>query len=258
MPRLFGSAINKMFPVFNGMAIWAQDFQVIKPIVSSISIFVMNAKNFWMLIISASLTFCYPSSSFKSPADILCFSGNLKYTSLSKSMADMTTKLCFVISLIYIKFLAALLTYNRFRARIIACFFSAWFRAILCYHIFIAFIRKFLSALSASSCSLFVVLSEISKSITSMGAKFCIFASAFRNIKRFFTMQAYDFFSIINIAIRTIATFYRAISRCTIAIDNFRTASWTYFIHAISITLQYLSVKRKGEVYRATSRPHFI
>ncbi len=257
MPKLFGSAVDKMFPVFNGMAIWAQDFQVIKSIVSSISIFVMNAKNFWMLIISASLTFCYPSSPYKCSANTIKFLDS-EYLSLGNIMASMTTKLCFIISSIYIKFLSALLAYNRYRARIISCFFSAWFRAILCYHIFIAFIRKFLSALSASSCSLFVVLSEISKSITSMGAKFCIFASAFRNIKRFFTMQAYDFFSIINIAIRTIATFYRAISRCTIAIDNFRTASWTYFIHAISITLQYLSVKRKGEVYRATSRPHFI
>ena len=252
MPRLFGSAINKMFPVFNGMAIWAQDFQVIKSIVSSISIFMMNTKYLFMLIISASLTLYYPSSPFKSPADILCFSGNFKNTSLSKSMADMTTKLCFVIPLIYIKFLATLLTYNRFRARIIACLFPTWLRTILRYHIFIAFVCKFFSALNASSCPLFAILPKISKSLTSIGAKLYDFTSPLSNIKSFFAIQTYNFFRLASLMTKAITTFYRAILLSIINSLKIAITIKTYFIHSLSITQQYLSVKRKGEVYRAT------
>ena len=215
MPRLFGSAINKMFPVFNGMAIWAQDFQVIKPIVSSISIFVMNAKNFWMLVISASLTLYYPSSPYKCSANTIKLLDS-EYLSLGNIMADMTTKLCFVIPLIYIKFLATLLTYNRYRARIISCFSLAWARAIFLYHILIAFVYKSLPALSASSCSLLIVLPKISKSFTSIGAKLCGFTSPLRNIKRLFAMLAYN------------------------------------LIHNLSISQQYLPVKKKGELYYAS------
>lgn len=216
MPRLFGSAINKMFPVFKRMAIWAQDFQVIKSIILSISIFVMNTKYLFMFIISASFTSCYPSSSYKSSANIFRFFGNFKYISLGKIVANMATKLCLIVSLIYVKFLSALLAYNRYRARIISCFSSTGARAIFFNHILIAFVCKFFSAFSASPCSLFVVLSKISKCITFMRAKFCDFTSPLRNIKRLFTMQAYN------------------------------------FIHNLSISQQYLPVKNKKELSYAS------
>lgn len=54
---LFNKSMRDVPLVFNGMAIWTKNLQVIYIIIFSVSIFMMNSKNFFNFAKSASLTF---------------------------------------------------------------------------------------------------------------------------------------------------------------------------------------------------------
>ena len=54
--NLFFETVIYMFSVFKRMANRAQNFKIDGVVVSTIAIFVMNTKNFWVFVVSATLT----------------------------------------------------------------------------------------------------------------------------------------------------------------------------------------------------------
>jgi hypothetical protein len=54
--------MSNMFTVLKRMAYWAQNFQIIWCVVSVVAVFMMDAKNFWVRVVTTPLAFFYGAS----------------------------------------------------------------------------------------------------------------------------------------------------------------------------------------------------